>query len=476
MAIDVTALAMPLSEQLSTLLGERGWITPPHTQAWQRDWLNKFGKEPLGVARPTSADEVVQVVSLCLDAGIQLVPQGGNTGLVGGGVLAKPGGVILSMSRMDRIGEPDFASGTIEVEAGVVLSSLHKRLDGTGFMFPMHLGAEGSAQLGGLISTNAGGSHAFRYGMMQDLVLGLEVVLPDGEIWPGLRRVQKDNAGYQLRKLFCGAEGTLGIITKAVLKLVPAPTQQVTALLAVPTIGAACQLATRLRREAGEFLEALEFFSDFGLGMALAHVPSLYFPLSRRAPFYLLVEAGAGSSRVPLSEIISDVMAQAIEGEICHDAVLAGSEAQRRALWRLREEQPEGQRLAGLQLKHDISVPPGKLPDFLEHAGALCQELLPGIGVNAFGHLGDGNVHFNLSPPQGFEGFANCDGALATKLGELASRFGGSFAAEHGLGQAKAGLAMRLQSPVELRCRHAIRAAFDPAQLINQTMERRGSQ
>lgn len=459
---------MDLSDSLADLLGERGWITPPDTRPWQRDWLDKYGEQPLGVALPRSTYEVAKVVALCSDAGVEVVPQGGNTGLVGGGVLGTPGGVILSLSRMDQIGLADFDSGTIEVEAGVILASLHQHLDGSGFMFPMHLGAEGSAHLGGLISTNAGGSHAFRYGMMQDLVLGLEVVLPGGEIWTGLRRVQKDNAGYQLRKLFCGAEGTLGIITRAVLKLVPAPRQHVTALLAIPDMASACKLGTRFRREASEFLEALEFFCDFGLQMALEHIASLHFPLAQRSPVYLLIEAGAGSGRVPLAEIISELLVQAIEDGSAADAVIAGSEAQRRALWRLREEQPEGQRLAGPQLKHDISVPPGKLPEFLEHAGLLCQKLVPGIGVNAFGHLGDGNVHYNLSAPPGESGFADCAVRLAEELGELATIFGGSFAAEHGLGQAKRGLAGRLQSSIEIRCKQSIRHAFDPARSFNR--------
>lgn len=251
---------MDLNSSLRALLGEKGWLNPPETQPWERDWLNRYGERSLGVARPKNSKEVSQVLKLCQSANVPVVPQGGNTGLVGGSVLGEAGGVILSLSRMDAISAPDIASGTIEVQAGVVLAHLHQSLKGTGFMFPLHLGSEGSAQIGGLIATNAGGSQAFRYGLMQDLVIGLEVVLPDGTIWNGLRRVQKDNSGYQLRKLFCGAEGTLGVVTKAVIKLVTEPTQDIAALVAVRDMEAACQLATICRRQSGEFLNAMEFF------------------------------------------------------------------------------------------------------------------------------------------------------------------------------------------------------------------------
>ena len=407
-------------------------------------------------------------MSLCREANITLVPQGGNTGLVGGSVLRQPGGVILSMSRMNAIGRPDTVSGTIEVEAGAILASLHASLAGSGLMFPMHLGSEGSAQIGGLIATNAGGSHAFQYGMMQDLVLGLEVVLPDGAIWDGMRRVQKDNSGYQLRKLFCGAEGTLGVITRAVLKLTPEPSQKITALLAVTSIDAACKIAAHCRREAGEFLHALEFFSDFGVEMALRNIPTIQFPLACRSPIYLLIEAGAGSPLVPLNQIVSNVLENAITMGLATDGVVAASESQRHTLWRIREDQPEGQRLAGPQLKHDISVPPGLLPDFLEQAARICELIAPGVRPNPFGHLGDGNVHYNLSPPDNTVSFGGKEAALAFALSELAMKLGGSFAAEHGLGPSKLHLADALQSPVERGLMKSIKAAVDQNGLLNK--------
>jgi FAD/FMN-containing dehydrogenase len=458
---------MGLNVSLQALLGEKGWLNPPETQSWERDWLNRYGEKPLGVARPETSKEVSKILKLCRSANVPVVPQGGNTSLVGGSVLGQAGGVILSMSRMDTISTHDIASGTIEVEAGAILARLHQSLQGTGFMFPMHIGAEGSAQIGGLIATNAGGSHAFRHGLMQDLVLGLEVVLPDGSIWNGLRRVQKDNSGYQLRKLFCGAEGSLGVVTKAVLKLAPEPTQEVTALLAARDMDAACQLATVCRMQAGEFLSAMEFLSDFGLEMALDKIPSLNFPLETRSPFYLLLEAGAGSPLVPLEKIVSSIIERALsEGLIC-DGVLAASEAQRRAIWRLREEQPEGQRLSGPQLKHDISVPPGLMGEFLTRADAECQNILSGVRVNAFGHLGDGNVHYNLSPPLGHDGFSGLDEVFALRLGRLVSEMGGSFSAEHGLGRAKVALASKLRDPLERQLMAQVKLSFDTNGTLN---------
>lgn len=456
-----------LSEKLYRLLGEKGWLRPPDCQRWQRDWLDQSGEEPLGVALPASSDCAAQVLKLCQSAGVPVVPQGGNTSLAGGAVLDKSGGVILSMSRMNAVAGPDVESGTIEVEAGVILADLHQALKGTGLVFPMHLGSEGSAQIGGLVATNAGGSHAFRYGMMQDLVLGLEVVLPDGSIWNGMRSVQKDNAGYQLRKLFCGSEGTLGIVTKAHLKLHPEHVQQTTACLAVPDFESAVQFATRCRLEAGEFLTALEFFSDFGLDMALAHIPSLSFPLSQRATHYLLIEAGSSSSQVPLEKIVADVVEWGLQEGVIIDGVLATSLAQRAALWRLREEQPEGQRLAGPQLKHDISVPPGGLANFLKLAEEICASVLPGVRINPFGHLGDGNVHYNLSPPSGRHDFAELETEFAIRLGKLATDFGGSFAAEHGLGRSKVSLADELRDPIERNLMRSLKLAVDQAQNLN---------
>lgn len=456
-----------LSATLSHILGPKGWIAGADAVPWQRDWLNRYGEVPLGVARPANTAEISAVLAACHAAGVPVVPQGGNTGLCGAAVLGKAGGVILSLARMTAVGKPDPAGATIEVEAGVVLARLHEALSGTGLMFPLHLGAEGSAQIGGLIGTNAGGSHAFRYGMMSDLVLGLEVVLPDGRIWNGLRAVQKDNAGYALRRLMAGSEGTLGVVTRAVLKLAPEPRQRATAFLALPDEAALVAFGTRLRAEMAEFLTGLEFFSETGLHLALRHVSGLSYPLETRAGCYLLVEVASGSPMVPLDDILATVLGEGMEAGLVVDGALATSEAQRAAFWRLREEQPEGQRLEGAQLKHDISVPPGKIAEFVAEGGAICREMVPGLRINPFGHLADGNIHYNLTPPEGAADFAGKDKALALALAELADKMGGSFAAEHGLGRAKIALADQLRPAVERSLMRGIKQAFDPAGGMN---------
>lgn len=456
-----------LAQELLALLGPKGWLTGADVAGYDRDWLDRYGANPLGVARPASTAEVSAVVAACHRAGVPVVPQGGNTGLCGAAVCGSEGGVILSLARMQAIGTPDPATGAVEVEAGAILAELHSALEGHGLIFPLHLGAEGTARIGGLIGTNAGGSHAFRYGMMQDLVLGLEVVLADGRIWDGLRSVQKDNAGYQLRKLFCGAEGTLGVVTRAVLRLFPEPRQRATALVALPDLAALTTFGTALRADAGEFLSGLEFFCDFGLELALRHVEGLEFPLETRAPWYLLVEIGSGSLRVPLEAILEEALERGFESGQIVDGTIAMSEAQRATLWRLREEQPEGQRLEGAQLKHDLSVPPGRLEAFLTEAGGLCESLLPGVRINPFGHLGDGNTHYNLTPPEGRADFGNLAPALAEALGGLAGRYGGSFAAEHGLGRSKIALADGLRGGVERDLMRRIKDAFDPQDILN---------
>jgi FAD/FMN-containing dehydrogenase len=299
--------------------------------------------------------------------------------------------------------------------------------------------------------------------MMQDLVLGLEVVLPDGRIWNGLRAVQKDNAGYQLRKLFCGAEGTLGIVTRAMLRLHPAPRQRATALLILRDYRSAVAFGTLLRSEAGEFLSSLEFFSDPGLELVLKHLPDLAFPLDARGAAYLLVELASSSLRVPLDDILVSALEAGMEQEWVADGALATSEAQRAHFWRLREEQPEGQRLEGEQLKHDISVPPGKIAQFIAAGETACAGLLPGVRINPFGHLGDGNIHYNLSPPEGQASFDGKADEMGQALAALATGMGGSFAAEHGLGRSKIALAEQYRSAVERDLMARLKDALDPS-------------
>lgn len=456
-----------IAHQLAALLGDKGWLTGRDTAPYVRDWLNRYGVEPIGVARPATTGEVSDVVKACFAASVAIVPQGGNTSLCGGAIAGEHDSIILSLSRMTKIGEPDRASGTILVEAGVVLAALHAALESHGLIFPLHLGAEGSARIGGLIGTNAGGSHAYRYGVMENLVLGLEIVLDDGSIWNGLRSVQKDNAGYQLRKLFCGSEGTLGVITRAVLKLYPSPRQRATALLALPDYSSAVAFGVYLRAEMGEFLSGCEFFSDFGLGLALKHVPDLNFPLEARAPVYALVEVATSSSLTPLSDMLSGALEHGLSEGLLLDGALAMSDAQRQSFWRIREEQPEGQRLEGAQLKFDISVPPGSLGSFIEAAEELCRKIFPGVRINPFGHLADGNIHYNLSAPVGQAGFAEATEELGWQLAALATNMEGSFAAEHGLGRSKLELANHSRSLVERNLMAKLKHALDPRCLMN---------
>lgn len=455
--------------RMRVLLGERGWLTAiGDVDSHSRDWLKRYGATPLGIARPASTEEVVATVKTCAEFGVSISPQGGNTGLTGAGVLsAGERGIILSLGRMNRIIDVDPIDFTATVEAGVVLEALHTKLAEQQLMFPLHLGAEGSAQIGGLIGTNAGGSHAMRYGMMQDLVLGLEVVLPDGSLWNGARALIKDNAGYQLRRLFCGAEGTLGIVTRAVLRLYPAPVARATALLAVESLAAAQQVGAFLRSHAGEFLTAMEFFDEVGLGLLRKHVAGIVLPLETPGPVYLLVELATSIPSIALDRITEDALTACFEAGMALDGAIAANEAQRAAFWRLREEMPEGQRLEGPQVKHDVAAPVARLADFVTAALVAAEIVLPGVRVNPFGHLGDGNVHFNLSPPEGAADFSGREEMLSEAIYESAIEHGGTISAEHGIGQAKIALADRYRPPVERLTMRRIKRALDPEGLLN---------
>ncbi|WP_310456704.1 FAD-binding oxidoreductase [Ruixingdingia sedimenti] len=460
-------MTMPDPAPFRALLGPAGWREGADAAGFTRDWLDRYGAAPLGVALPRDTGQVAAVMRLCAEQGLAVTPQGGNTGLNGGAVLsAGAQGIILSLARMTRILAIDPVEYTVTVEAGVVLAALHEALGEQGLTLPLHLGSEGSARIGGLIATNAGGSHAMAHGMMEAQVLGLEAVLPDGRVWDGLRALIKDNAGYQLRRLFCGAEGTLGVITRAVLRTRPAPVAQATALLTLPDLAAAVQAGAFLRRRTGEFLSALEFFPELGLALLLRHVP-LPRPVETRGPVYLLVELATSIPGMGLEELLEAALADLLEEGSVTDGVVAATGAQRAAIWQLREELPEGQRREGAQIKHDVAVPVGRLPEFVARAGAAAADILPGVRVNPFGHLGDGNVHFNLSPPEGRADFGGLAGALSDAVYDLAVDCGGTFSAEHGLGQSKIALADRLRPGAERDMMRAIRHALDPEGRMN---------
>ncbi|WP_371229090.1 FAD-binding oxidoreductase [Roseovarius sp. 2305UL8-3] len=457
---------MALDQELATLLGPKGWLTDD-LESYQTDWLKMHAHRPLGVARPANTAEVAEVMRRAHAAGVPVTPQGGNTSLCAGAVPGAAGHIILSLSRMNRIEPVDPLAFSVTVEAGAILASVHKAVEDQNLIFPMHLGAEGSAQIGGLIATNAGGSHALRYGMMQDLVLGLEVVTADGRIWNGLRPLLKDNAGYQLRRLFCGSEGTLGVVTRAALRLYPAPVSRATALLAVQDFETLVRLGAALRRDLGEFISALEFFCDTGLEMLLRNVSGAAYPLTERTPAYALVELSTSAHGIDLSAMLEEALGTALEAGLVVDGAVAANEAQRGTMWHLREEMPEGQRLENAQIKHDISVPVASLGQFIDETIPKLEAILPGVRSNPFGHLGDGNIHFNLSPPSGLSDFGESKAALSLCLYRAAEAAGGSFAAEHGLGRSKITYADQLRSPEERHLMGTLRAAMDPKGILN---------
>lgn len=458
-------------EQLSRMVGAAGLLV-------DEDAIAPFLTEPRGtyqgraevVVRPGSTAELAEVVRACAAAGVAMVPQGGGTGLCGGAVPSAVGDqVVISLSRLNRIRSIDAQSFTMTVEAGCILADLQQAAESVGLLFPLSLGAEGSCQIGGNLSTNAGGTQVIRYGNSRDLVLGLEVVLPDGQVLDMLRGLRKDNTGYHLSGLFCGAEGTLGIISAAVLKLFPQPREVVTALLAVPDLEAVIKLLTLLRAATGDGLSGLEFIPRLALEMVLRHIPGTRDPFQVAYPHYLLIEAVSGSEDGRQKREVEQLLGQAADAELILDATVAQSPAQAEALWHLRESIPDAQKPEGLSVKHDVSLPIHRVPQFVKEASRRVEAEVPGIRVVAFGHVGDGNVHFNLSQPIDMDRveYARHRDRLSHVVHELAMSMGGSFSAEHGIGQLKRDELRRYRSEVELQVMRKIKAALDPSGLMN---------
>jgi FAD/FMN-containing dehydrogenase len=421
----------------------------------------------LAVARPRDRDEVAFVVRECARAGVPIVPQGGNTGLVGGGV--PYGGVVLSLTRLDRIREVDPVNATITVEAGCILKSVQEAADQAGCLFPLSLASEGSCRIGGNLATNAGGTAVLRYGNMRELTLGLEVVLADGRIWNGLQGLRKDNSGYDLRDLFIGSEGTLGVITAAVLKLFPKPQARVTAFIGCASPREALELFGRLRKAAGDQLTAFEYMSDFGLEIVLKHRPSAVRPLSDRHAAYALIELTSPQKDVDLQSRLEAILSVALEDGLVEDAVLGASEAQSLALWSLRENLSEVQRLEGGSIKHDVAVPVSRVAEFIEVATKACEAEMPGIRVCAFGHFGDGNIHFNLSQPVGMDTAAYLASweRFNRIVHDIVDGMNGSISAEHGVGLIKRDELKLYKDPVGLDLMRAVKQALDPGNILN---------
>lgn len=426
-----------------------------------------YQSSALAVVRPATTAEVAFVVRECRARGVAIVPQGGNTGLVGGAVAQ--GGIVLALGRLNRVRDLDPLNATITVEAGCVLKTVREAAGRADRLFPLSLAAEGSCQIGGNLATNAGGTNVLRYGNARDLVLGLEVVLADGRIWNGLSGLRKDNTGYDLKNLFIGAEGTLGIITAAVLKLFPKPRARVTSLVGCGSAGQALRLLERLQAGAGETLSAFEFMSRFSLDIVLRHIAAAARPLAADHAGYALVELTSSDPAADLAGRLEALLSEALADGVIEDAAVAASEAQNQAFWQLRESVPEAQKREGGSIKHDVSVPVSRVADFIETASAACVQALPGIRVCAFGHFGDGNIHFNLSQPVGMDksAFLQRWGDFNRIVHDIVAGMDGSISAEHGIGLLKREELRRYKDPVALDLMRTLKQALDPQGLFN---------
>ena len=457
-----SAYACGMKDALAAMkaaLGPAGWTDDPGRLAPHlTDWRGqKAGATPL-MAMPSSAAEVAAVVRVAAAHRIALVPQGGNTGLVGGGVPEADGrAVLLSLRRMNRIRGVARHDFSLVAEAGAILETVQQAADAAGRMFPLSLAAKGSATIGGLVSTNAGGVQVLRHGTMRALVLGMEAVLPDGSLLDQLSSLRKDNTGYDVKQLLIGAEGTLGIVTAVALKLVPKPASVATAFVAVAGPAEALRLLSRLRAATGDLVDSFELMPRLGLDLVFRHIAGTRDPLAGVHPWYVLAEAASARIGDPLADALEAALADAIEAGEAIDATVAASEAQRAALWAIREALPEAERLDGKSVKHDVSVPVDRMPAFIEEATAAVARGWPGFGVLAFGHLGDGNVHFNARPPA--EGVGAAGPAITRAVNDLTVRYGGSISAEHGIGTLKIGELERLGDPVKLAAMRAVKAS-----------------
>jgi FAD/FMN-containing dehydrogenase len=460
-----------LLEKLAAALGARGLTRDAADMApWLEDWRKRYRGGAIAMASPASTAEVVEVVKLCSEAGVPIVPQGGNTSMVAGATPPGDGrSLLLSMRRMNRIRSVSSQNDSAVCEAGVVLARLHDAAEAHGRRFPLTLGARGSATIGGLISTNAGGTQVLRFGTMRGLVQGLEAVLPDGTVYAGLTPLKKDNRGYDVRQLLIGAEGTLGIVTAASLKLVPAIGSRTVAWVGVSSPAKALELLHLLRASMGEAIEGFELVPRCALELVLAHVAGTRPPLDSMHEWNLLIEATAPLLAPGAEAGLSAALAGAFGTGLVGDAVIAASEAQARDFWRIRDSISEAERKDGPAAKHDLSVEVAAMPTFIVEATAAVERRFPGTRVIAFGHLGDGNVHFNVRAPRNAgSGWLEHEGPAVTRyVHDLAVAAGGSISAEHGIGQMRLVELARLGDPARLGVMRAIKDAIDPKGIMN---------
>ncbi|HEX9645951.1 MAG TPA: FAD-binding oxidoreductase [Alphaproteobacteria bacterium] len=471
----MTALAIKdlndLAGRLRAIVGDKGLVTDaediaPHLL----DQRGKYRGKAAALVRPASTEEVAAVVRLCADLGVAVVPQGGNTSMCGGSVPHGHGReIIVNLSRMNAIRDIDRLNYTMCAEAGCILADLQAAAAAAGRMLALSLAAEGSCEIGGNLSTNAGGTNVLRYGMAREQVLGLEVVLADGRVWDGLRSLRKDNTGYDLKQLFVGAEGTLGIITAAVLKLMPKPRSVLTAMVAVRDPDAAIELLAQAREETGDSVTGFELMARICLDFVLAHMPAAQDPLADRHDWYVLAELSSPAADAGLEAAMERLLERALADGLVLDGTIAASEAQARNLWALREHVSEAQKPEGGSIKHDISVPVSKVPELIRRAVALTERTIPGSRPVPFGHVGDGNVHFNVSQPPGAdrEDFLARWDELNEVIHDLVAELGGSFSAEHGIGQLKRAALVKYRSVVEVALMRTLKAALDPQGIMN---------
>ncbi len=463
-------LGATVHDRLMAIVGAANVLSASDDVApYLTDWRGRYHGATLAVVKPATTNEVAAVVAACAQAGVAIVPQGGNTGMCGGATPDATGTeVVLSLTRMNRIRDVDTSNATLTAEAGVPLAAVQKAAADAGMLFPLSLASEGSCTIGGNVSTNAGGTAVLRFGNARDLTLGLEVVLADGRVWNGLRGLRKDNTGYDLKQLFIGGEGTLGIVTAATLKLFPAPRTRVTALCALASVDAAVALLARQKAALGDRLTGFELMSGFALSLCLKHHPALPNPLPGH-PWYALIQADDSAADAPLADMAEASLAAAVADGVALDVVVAQSVDQAGKLWALRENISESQRREGPNIKHDISLPVSAIPEFMVECGAELARAFPGSRLVAFGHLGDGNLHYNLSAPEGVAAASFlANGEAANRIvHDRVARCHGSFSAEHGVGQLKRAELQRYKSAVEIDLMRAVKAAIDPANLMN---------
>ena len=463
--------AAKIEERLFDILGREGVLLVPEEMApFLVDHRRLYQGRALAVAAPRTVDEVSRLLAWCNAERIGVVPQGGNTGYCGGATPDASGNeIVLCLRRLARIRSVDALNYSLLAEAGCTLHEVHAAADAAARLFPLSLASEGSCQIGGNLSTNAGGTSVLRYGMMRDLVLGLEVVLADGRILPCAPALRKDNTGYDVKSLFVGAEGTLGIITAANLKLFPQIRASATAFVAVADIPSAVRLLSELRAASGDRVSSFELIPRIAVELAAHHIPDVADPLEHAHPWYVLCELSSAQPEEALGAVLERALGDALERSVILDAAIAQSERQRLSLWRLRENIPEAQRRDGASLKHDLSLPITALAQFVECAGAWLNANVPEGRLIAYGHLGDGNLHFNLNQAPGADRarFLAREAAVKRAVHDLVRDFGGSFSAEHGIGQLKVEELARYAPPVELDLMRAIKRALDPRGILN---------